>query len=561
MLDRMVRDVYESVSVGHFLTLLAAWFAVLLLPLRLLALWVFARGSAPGAKREIGWRLLTNPFLLPVLLGVPLLIGWNFVSHAMFQGGEDVASGLTWTLVAVFLTAIVGRGASGIALVNRSSIHSLYAARGSRVYLGASNPYRHATEAGADISIPQPEDDILFDQYRPDRAGGPVHIINVFVNQSLDRTSGRRTRGRQGQNMAIGPSGISVGSASHAIWVRPQGDGETQAKLTPVDAGDLPHPFVPRRNSEDESKKATLRTTAMRLSEWMAISGATLAPGTHADTRLATSLLCSLVNVRAGFWWDSGIEDGDRAGEPLPSVTQKIWRSFMRCFRAQRLLLAEITGRFAGPWQRYWYLSDGGHGDDLGVYELVRRRIPIIVCVDATLDADGGLAALANAIRKVRVDFDATIEFLSASALDDLATTLRAKRRPIPQSVIDAVGTLDDIRCTSKSDSRKHAAIARVRYHDASQHSALLYVKATMTGDEPMDVIDYRRHNHRFPHESLLKQFLDEPQWESYRELGLHCASPLFSNGVQWLADVLNTLQENQTSTPRVQKADQWRHH
>ena len=71
----------------------------------------------------------------------------------------------------------------------------------------------------------------------------------------------------------------------------------------------------------------------------------------------------------------------------------------------------------------------------------------------------------------------------------------------------------------------------------------LLYVKATMTGDEPVDVLEYRRQHHRFPHQSVLNQFLDEAQWESYRELGQHCASPLFSQrGGLWLADVRNAL-------------------
>jgi hypothetical protein len=218
------------------------------------------------------------------------------------------------------------------------------------------------------------------------------------------------------------------------------------------------------------------------------------------------------------------------------------------------LLLAEFTGRYAGPWQRYWYLSDGGHADDLGIYELVRRRVPIIICADATRDTDGGLDALANAIRKVRGDFGATIEFLPVTAFADLAARVGGSyRRPIPRSVIDAIGTLEDIRYQPSANSRKHAAVARIRYEGANTQSVFLYVKATMTGDEPVDVVEYRRRHPRFPHQSVLNQFLDEAQWESYRELGLHCASPLFCGGVQWLADVLNALHPSYSpSTLRV---------
>jgi hypothetical protein len=70
----------------------------------------------------------------------------------------------------------------------------------------------------------------------------------------------------------------------------------------------------------------------------------------------------------------------------------------------------------------------------------------------------------------------------------------------------------------------------------------LLYVKATTTGDEPVDVLEYQRQHPRFPHQSVLDQSLDDAQWESYRALGHHCANPLFSSGVLWLADLRRAL-------------------
>jgi hypothetical protein len=542
MLDRMVFEFYEGVSWRDAVQVSALWCIALLLPLRWLARRMFA-GATRGFER-----VLTNPFLLAVLLGVPLLVGWNFVSHAMFQGGAGVERGIAWTAAALLMSAFIG-GHGGIALVNQSSLHSLSAARGARAYLGASNPYRHATEMGADITSPQPEDDLAFDQYAPHRSGGPVHIINVFAKQSLDRASGRRTRGQKGENMAISPVGVSLGPTSHAMWVEQEGSNTPTADLNPFDTGDLPDSFVRRANPRRKRWSAILQTTSLRLSDWMLISGATLTPGPYSDTRLGTSLLYGLANVRTGFWWDSGIEDGDRAGEPVPSVWKRIERFFLRRVRAQRLLLAEFTGRFAGPWQRYWYLSDGGHADDLAIYELVRRRVPMIICADATRDGDGGLASLANAMRKVRVDLGARIEFLSTSQLNDVVVKVAAAGGRVPQSVINAIGPLDDVRCQLNGDSRRHAAIARVRYEGADVQSVLLYVKATMTGDEPVEVLEYRRQHPRFPHQSVLNQYLDDPQWESYRELGLHSASPLFSDGLRWLADVRNVLLEAQDAS------------
>jgi hypothetical protein len=58
----------------------------------------------------------------------------------------------------------------------------------------------------------------------------------------------------------------------------------------------------------------------------------------------------------------------------------------------------------------------------------------------------------------------------------------------------------------------------------------LLYLKATLTGDESADVAEYRALHPEFPHESTINQFFDEAQWESYRRLGEHVASPLFAD-------------------------------
>jgi hypothetical protein len=369
-------------------------------------------------------------------------------------------------------------------------------------------------------------------------AGGPLHLINVLVNQSVDRRSTRRTHDRPGENMAVGPCGISVGPSSHGMWQ--DGEGGADASARRIDAVELPAPLMPRSDSH-ERRPADLRTGAMMLSEWMSISGAALSPTESSSSSFGRSLIYGLANMRAGFWWDSGIEDGDRLGEPIPSVPRRLRGWAMRRLRAPSCLLAEFTGRFAGPFERYWYLSDGSFGDGLGVYELVRRRVPIIICADATRDDDGGLAALTNAIRRVRVDFRAEIHFLSAAELGQLVATLATAG--IHASVLEAIGTLDDLRFSRGSHSSSHAAFARVSYPGHSAPSALLYLKATLTGDEEAEILDYQRQHPRFPHQSVRDQSLDEAQWESYRQLGQHCASPLFRDaGVEWLVAALKAL-------------------
>src|SRR5262249_26015130 len=109
---------------------------------------------------------------------------------------------------------------------------------------------------------------------------------------------------------------------------------------------------------------------------------------------------------------------------------------------------------------RYVYLSDGGHFENLGVYELVRRRCRYIVVCDSGQDAAHAFEDLGNMIRKVRIDFGIRIEI-------DLE----------PLHLDPASG-----HC------RWHCAIGRIRYDDVDRIATpgtLVYVKSCLTGDEP----------------------------------------------------------------------------
>jgi len=69
---------------------------------------------------------------------------------------------------------------------------------------------------------------------------------------------------------------------------------------------------------------------------------------------------------------------------------------------------------------------------------------------------------------------------------------------------------------------KRHAALFRVKYGAGKRDSVLLYVKASLSGDEPSDVQQYHAEHSAFPHESTADQFFGEAQWESYRRLGEH---------------------------------------
>ncbi len=85
------------------------------------------------------------------------------------------------------------------------------------------------------------------------------------------------------------------------------------------------------------------------------------------------------------------------------------------------------------------YLSDGGHFENLGLYEMVLRRCKVIIVSDAGADPTYIYEDLGNAVRKIRVDLGIAIEF----------------RRPMPMSPTHAA---------TSGFSAHHCAIADIRY-------------------------------------------------------------------------------------------------
>ena len=109
---------------------------------------------------------------------------------------------------------------------------------------------------------------------------------------------------------------------------------------------------------------------------------------------------------------------------------------FRWLFAVQSFLFDELLARFHGTAPQWWPLSDGGHFENLGGYELIRRRLPVIVIVDAEADPEYNFEGLSNLVRKARLDFGAEIKFLSEEELD----------RSIPADLRKNFGTLEQLR-------------------------------------------------------------------------------------------------------------------
>jgi hypothetical protein len=202
----------------------------------------------------------------------------------------------------------------------------------------------------------------------------------------------------------------------------------------------------------------------------------------------AVTFLMTALNLRLGLWLNH------------PLVTGGLGKNPGFLFLCEMLSISragtpvECNG-VTKPTSNYVHLSDGAHFENLALYELVRRHCRYIVVTDCGADPALAFEDLANAIRRIRQDFGVDID-IDVTPL-----------RPDPASGLSA----------------QHMVVGAIYYNaDRSDTGILLYVKPTVTGDEPPDVAHYRTRNTKFPHETTGDQFYDEAQWESYRRLGQH---------------------------------------
>jgi hypothetical protein len=527
-------------------------------------------GGEESGRPKIGASVLA--WIAAIVIATSLLVVADALAHSManrFRAPVEeagfrriwpsvAAAALFFTLDAFFST--------NRSFQNRSSHHGLYSDRITRAYFGASNPQRLGPKARALTETASGDDanphvywrrskstkpratsdgTVVESGASPFDRGAPLHFVNVTVNETVDGRSQVQQQDRKGLALAIGPSGFSLGVRHHARveWDPTGAARRLRPDGAPIDTGaerlvdDVPideaYPLDATRRVF--RKDATPET--LSLGYWIGTSGAAFSTGLGARTSLGISLLLGLANIRLGYWWSPGADADARPRGPVA-------RAALRFFPVQAFLFSEFTARFPGTAWPKWYLSDGGHFENMGGYELIRRRVRRVLIVDAEQDADYSYEGLAGLVRKARTDFDASIEFLSEEELDQkvapsirkLFGTLEQLRRGTwttqpgnPTKPDDPQTVFEETRLNRRSRAR--CALAKIRYADEGPEAPeglLLYVKPTLMGDEPADVLEYHENHPDFPHETTADQFFDEAQWESYRSLGRHVARALF---------------------------------
>jgi hypothetical protein len=184
----------------------------------------------------------------------------------------------------------------------------------------------------------------------------------------------------------------------------------------------------------------------------------------------------------------------------LAAVSQFFYsdRKFSCCYN-------EILGRLH-PTNGWWNISDGGHLENLGVYSLLQRKCDLIVVSDGEDDHSGTFDGLTRLLLLAENDLKVKIEF-GGEELERL--------------------TMSD------GITRSHFTVGLITYpsehpNDPPKIGWLIYLRASVTGDEEPIIANYRKANESFPNETTADQFFNEHQFEAYRRLGVHVGALAF---------------------------------
>ena len=359
---------------------------------------------------------------------------------------HPLGASLPEDLLALAALLLAGLALGRVISVNQFSLHDMYRARLVRTFLGVSRPTDERTPSrftGFDAN-----DDLRLDELRANRR--PLHIVNATMD-------------------LVGEHRLSIAATKAASFT-----------MTALHAGSRDVGYRP----------AASYAGGLTLGQAMTSSGAAVSPNMGASSSPALTFLLAVLNARLGIW----LGNPGRPGEAT-------WTRAAPGFGVATLV-NELLGRTTDS-NPYVYLSDGGHFENLGLYEVLARRCRYVIVSDA--GADGGYCFddLANAIRLARIDLGVVVDFPAG------------------------------VNVAPPGAGASHYAVGTIRYSTIdplAEDGVLVYLKPTLTRDEPVEVASYARAHEDFPQQPTTNQWFDSAQFESYRLLGLHTVAALCAN-------------------------------
>jgi hypothetical protein len=367
-------------------------------------------------------------------------------------------------VLSLIATVLMGLLFSSRFEINIFGFSQFYRNRIVRCYLGATRWMAGARNPNPFMKFDF-RDDIKFWRFRTDSPGqdapgpkecdpyrGPFPIINCCLNLAGSSDLGLNTR--HGDSFALTP--LRCGSARPRVGYAP-----TWTERTKFADG-------------------------LQLGQAVAVSGAAVSSNMGYNTSSLVAFLLCMFNVRLGWWF--------------PNPGKDKWNHRGLTF-SLLYLIAELFG-LADERRDFVNVSDGGHFENLAIYELIRRRCRVIIACDAECDPTLQFGSLGKMIRICQTDFGAEIDL-----------------------------NVDSIRPQDNGLSLAHCAVGTIKYC-TGEIGRLIYLKASITGDEDVSIAQYRSQHTTFPHESTANQFYSEDQFESYRRLGLEMVRASFKGNL-----------------------------
>ncbi|NVO15763.1 MAG: patatin-like phospholipase family protein [Rhodoplanes sp.] len=363
------------------------------------------------------------------------------------------------TFVAIFGSILLAAFLGWRANINLVGLHRFYRDRLMEAFMptdASVTAMKARYSAVADtMTVTRFKDSSLPDPENNDFVPRPYPLINT--NVILIRDEDQKVRRRGGDNFIVSPLFI----------------GSTVTGWQPTD-------------------EYLARNGALTFATAMAASGAAANAragyiGTGITMNPFVSAVMSLLNVRLGLWVGN------------PSSRSRTIKAVPNFFNPG--LWAGIFGRAHNRHSRFLELTDGGHFENLGLYELVRRRLAVILIVDGEADPAISLRSLVSARGRIEQDFGATLSLFDGLGPERL---LMQPEKDYPAGVRYAQAPF---------------LVGEIIYEDGSI-GTLIYVKSTLIKSMDFATRGYLASNPEFPHQSTVDQFFDPDQFEAYRRLG-----------------------------------------
>jgi hypothetical protein len=367
----------------------------------------------------------------------------RYISNPNLPNGWIVAILLAWCVAALLV--------AWYANINYTTIHRYYRDRLMESFM----PDRPVALNNLTTWSPIADQARLSQMCDPEKPGGPYHLVNTNIMLNDSQTPVWRQRG--GDSFILSP--------------RYCGSSATGWLQTDKWMGG-----------------------AMPLATAMAISGAAANPGTGVGgvgpgRNPVVAVLMAMLNLRLGFWVSNPGYGGFLGG--IPNHIDPT--------------LFELAHRTQAERARIVQLSDGGHFDNLGLYELVRRKVSLIVISDGGADPEYGFGDLLSVLPRIRADLGTTIEFEENYKLDGMI--------PVPA----VPGTP---RYPNRRDlSQRGFALGTINY-PGGQRGVLIFLKASVSHEMDTELLGYKGQISDFPNESTIDQFYSEAKFEAHRGVG-----------------------------------------